>query len=241
MIPTNTQPACALYTRKSRFPRLFVSLLQGRIVGSAKTLGYPSRPYNTLQYDILQNLQRHPALCPPQPKLTQPNPRHNPDEDQDTSHHNRPMLHVQHIQRIRRPAGRANRRQTEHGNQIAGQAMILVDALCPVHTAIQTGHVVLREPNERLHVHEHVEGESESCVRRGKVLVARPGLVHLDDDETRSEGRDADEVQGEVGDGARPLLLGCVRGLEDEGCLDGEEEAGGVEKGMSGEEDEFVG
>lgn len=48
-------------------------------------------------------------------------------------------------------------------------------------------------------------------------------------------------MQDEVDSGACALLAGGVGGLEDEGGLCGEEEAGGVEEGVSREEDELVG
>jgi len=117
----------------------------------------------------------------------------------------------------------------------------LVDALSLVHSAVQTGCVVLRESDNRLDVDKHVEGEAQNGVRRRKVLVSGPRFVHLDDDEPRSEGARAQRVEESVGEGARALLRGSVCGLQDQGCLDGEQEAGGVEEGMRGEEDELLG
>jgi hypothetical protein len=60
--------------------------------------------------------------------------------------------------------------------------------------------------------------------------VARAGFVHLDDDEACGEGGCAEDVEEEVDECACAFLGGGVRGLEDEGCLDGEEEACGVEE-----------
>ena len=61
---------------------------------------------------------------------------------------------------------------------------------------------------------------------RGKVLVAGAGFVDFDNDEARGERGDADGVEEKVREGSCALLFGRVRRLQDEGCLDGEEEAG---------------
>lgn len=61
--------------------------------------------------------------------------------------------------------------------------MILIYALCVVDTAIELGHVVLGEADERLNIDEDVEGEAEAGVGRGKVFVAWTALVDFDDDE----------------------------------------------------------
>jgi hypothetical protein len=63
-------------------------------------------------------------------------------------------------------------------------------------------------------------------VRGLEVFVAWAGFVHLNDYEACGEGGGAEDVEEEVGDGAGALLGGCVCWLEDEGGLDGEEEAG---------------
>ena len=63
-------------------------------------------------------------------------------------------------------------------------------------------------------------------MRRGEVLVAWAALVDFDNDEAGGKGRGAEDVEEEVGDCAGALLLGRVGRLEDQSCLDGEEEAG---------------
>ena len=63
-------------------------------------------------------------------------------------------------------------------------------------------------------------------MRRGKVLVAWAALVDFDNDEAGGEGGRAEDVEEEVGDCAGALLFGRVGRLEDQGCLDGEEEPG---------------
>ena len=55
-------------------------------------------------------------------------------------------------------------------------------------------------------------------------------LVVLDDDEAGDGGEQRDVVERRVGVGALFLLLGGVRGLQDEDALDEEEEGGGVEE-----------
>ena len=63
-------------------------------------------------------------------------------------------------------------------------------------------------------------------MRRLKMLVPGPSLVHLDDDEAGGQGRGAEDMEQGVCEGASAFLVFGVRGLDDEGCLDGEEEAG---------------
>lgn len=58
------------------------------------------------------------------------------------------------------------------------------------------------------------------------MFVARASLVDLDDDEASRQSGSANEVEQEVGDCASALLLGCMRGLKDESCLYGKQEAG---------------
>lgn len=104
--------------------------------------------------------------------------------------------------------------------------MILVHALSLLHTAIQLRHVILCEAHNSLNVHQHIKGETETRVRRRKVFVPGARLINFDNDKTGGQGRSAHDVQEKVGDGAGALLFGRVRRLQDEGCLDGEEESG---------------
>jgi hypothetical protein len=67
-------------------------------------------------------------------------------------------------------------------------------------------------------------------MRRLEMRVARTSFVHLDDDKARSEGGCTKDVEQEVGECAGAFLLGSVCWLEDEGGLDGKEEAGRVEQ-----------
>lgn len=136
------------------------------------------------------------------------------------------MLHVREVQIIRGPSGRTNRRQAQDGNNITRHPVILVHALSIIHATVQLRNIILREAHNSLEVNKNVKGKTEAGVCGFKVLVAGPCFVHLDDDEAGSQGRGADEVEEEVGDCAGALLVGGMRGLQDQGCLDGEEEAG---------------
>lgn len=140
------------------------------------------------------------------------------------------MLNMRHIQTIRRPARRANRRQSQRRNNIARNPMVLVYRLGIVQAAVQLRYIVLREAHQRLDVHEHVERQAQARVRRFEVFVARAGFVHFDDDKACGEGGCAEDVEEEVYESACAFLRGGVCGLEDKGGLDGEEEACGVEE-----------
>jgi hypothetical protein len=164
------------------------------------------------------------------PKLAQPHPRPNPHHNQQTRHNQRPMLQMRDAQTIRRPARRTHGGQPQRRDGIPCAAMILVHGLCPVDAAVQLRHPVLREPNEQLDVHERVEGEAQARMRRRKVLVARPGLVELDDDEAGRERGGADEVRERVDERAGAFLRGRVCRLQGERGLEGEQEAGCVEQ-----------
>lgn len=104
--------------------------------------------------------------------------------------------------------------------------MVFVDALRFIHTAIQVWGVVLCEADNGLNVHEDVEQQSEPCVGGCKVFVSRARFVYLDNHEARSQGCSAKDVEQEMCERAGALLFRRVCGLQDEGCLDGEEEAG---------------
>jgi len=88
--------------------------------------------------------------------------------------------------------------------------MVLVNSLCVMDAAVELRHVVLREANEGLDVHEYVERKTEACMRRFKVLVSWPGFVHLDYDEAGGEGAGPEDMEKEVGECAGALLGGCV-------------------------------
>lgn len=178
-------------------------------------------PRKHIRSSPLHLLQPHLPLPSLNPKLTQPNPRHNPHKHQHTRNNNSPMLHMRQVQIIRRPRRRANRRKPQHRNNIPSHPMILINTLRVLHTTIKLRHIILREPHNRLDVHKDIKGEAEARVRGFKVFVAGAGFVHFDDDEAGGEGGGAERVEEEVGEGAGALLFGGVGWLEDEGCLDG--------------------
>lgn len=174
-----------------------------------------------------------PQSLPPlprNPKLTQPHPRQNAQQHQNTRHDHRPMLYTQHFHIKRRPRARTNGRESQHQHHIPAHAMVLPHLLRVLDATVHRGSVILREAHQRLGEDEYVEGKPEDGVRRRKVLVARARLVDLDDDEAGEEGGDAEKVGEEVEGCAGAFLGGRVRGLEDEDGLGGEEEAGGVEE-----------
>lgn len=136
------------------------------------------------------------------------------------------MLDVRYIQRVRGPACRANRCKAERRNDVPKQAVVLVYALRILHASVEARDIVLREPDNGLEVYENIKYESEPSVRRLEVLMPRAGLVYLDDYETSGKRCGAEDMEEEVCESAGAFLFGRVRGLEDEGCLNGEEEAG---------------
>lgn len=140
------------------------------------------------------------------------------------------MLDMPRIEIIRRPRRSADGRKSQRGDDIAADAVVLVDRLGVVDAAVQAGRVVLREADDGLDVEQNVECQTEDGVRGCKVLVPRAGFVDLDDDQAGGQRGGAKEVEEQVGKCARALLIGGVGGLEDEGGLDGEEEAGRVEE-----------
>jgi hypothetical protein len=71
-----------------------------------------------------------------------------------------------------------------------------------------------------------VEGEAKDRVWGLEVLVSRSSLVNLNDDEPSEEGCDSNEVDEEMGYCACTFLRGGMRGLENEGGLSYEKEAG---------------
>jgi len=108
--------------------------------------------------------------------------------------------------------------------------MVLVNRFRIVHAAVQLRHVVLREADQRLDVHEHVERQAQAGMRGFEMLVAGAGFVHFDDDEAGSECGSAEDVEQEVDESTRTFLRGGMCGLKNKGGLDGEEEACGVEE-----------
>lgn len=186
-------------------------------------------------------LQPHTPILLLQPKLLQLDPRHDSNEHQHTRHNHRPVLYMRHIQAIRRPARRTHSRQTQRRNDVPRSTVVLPHGLRLFDAPVQTRRVVLRKPYHSLEENSKVKDQPQDSMRRGEVLMAGPRLVNLDDDETGEQGGETNEVEEEVDGCADALLLGGVRRLEDQRCLSGEEQAGGIEERVRGEEDEFLG
>lgn len=164
---------------------------------------------------LVLRLQPDLPLILLQSKLRQSNPRHHTRKHKHARHDHRPMLNMPHIQVIRSPRRRTNRRQAQRRNHVPAYAVVLVNRLCVIHPAVQLRHVVLREAHDGLDVHQDVEREPEDCVRAGEMLVPRACFVQLDDDQAGGQRGCAEEVEEEVCECACALLRGRVRGLKD--------------------------
>jgi hypothetical protein len=164
------------------------------------------------------------------PKLAQPNPRHNPNQQDENPHKHRPKLNLQHILVVIRLRSQRNRRQHRQQNHIPADAVVLVQLLRILHPAVQRGHKVLRDADDRLDEDQDVGDEAEDGVRRDKVRAAVADLVVFDHDQAGEGGEERDVVEGGVRVGALFLLRGCVGWLDDEDALDEEDEGGGVEE-----------
>jgi hypothetical protein len=164
------------------------------------------------------------------PKLAQPNPRHNPNQQDENPHKHRPKLNLQHILVVIRLRSQRNRRQHRQQNHIPADAVVLVQLLRILHPAVQRGHKVLSNADDRLDQDQDVGDEAEDGVRRDKVRAAVADLVVFDHDQAGEGGEERDVVEGGVRVGALFLLRGCVGWLDDEDALDEEDEGGGVEE-----------
>jgi len=118
--------------------------------------------------------------------------------------------------------------------------VVLVQLLCILDAAVQRGHKVLGDANNRLDEHQDVGDEAEDGVRRDKVRAAVGDLVVLDHDQAGEGGEQGDVVESGVRVGALFLLRGCVCWLDDEDALDEEEEGGGVEERVRRKEDNIM-
>jgi hypothetical protein len=173
-------------------------------------------------------------------KLAKPNPRHNPNQQDQSSDNHRPKLNLQHILIVIRLRSQRNRDQHRQQDHIPADAVVLVQLLRILHPAVQRGHKVLRDADDRLDEDQDVGDEAEDGVRRDKVRAAVADLVVFDHDEAGEGGEEGDVVEGGVRVGALFLLRGCVGRLDDEDALDEEEEGGGVEERVGREEDHIM-
>lgn len=106
-----------------------------------------------------------------QPKLAQPDPWHSAREHKHTRNNHSPMLNMRHIETIRRPGRRADRRKSQRCDHIPADPVVFVDAFGVVDAAVQAWRVVLRESDDGLDVEQDVECETEDGVRGREVLV----------------------------------------------------------------------
>jgi hypothetical protein len=108
--------------------------------------------------------------------------------------------------------------------------VVLVQLLRILHSAVQRGHKVLSDSDDRLDEDQDVGDEPEDGVRGDEVGAAVADLVVFDYDEAGEGGEEGDVVEGGVRVGAFLLLFGGVGWLDDEDALDEEDEGGGVEE-----------
>jgi hypothetical protein len=127
-------------------------------------------------------------------KLTQPDPRYNPNQQNNRTHNNSPKLNLQHILVIIRLRSQRNRNQHRQQNHIPADAVVLVQLLRILHTAVQRRHEVLSNPDDGLDEDEDVGDEPEDGVRGHEVRAAVADLVVLDYDEAGESGEEGDVV-----------------------------------------------
>lgn len=170
-------------------------------------------------------------LVPSQPaELVHPDPRHNANQQDDSRDDHSPQLDLQHILIEVRLRRRGHGRQHGQQDDIAADAVVLVQLLGVLHAAVQLRHEVLRDADDGLDDGEDVRDQAEDGVRRFEVRAVVRELVVLDHDQAGDGAEQRDVVERRVRVGAFLLLLCRVRGLEDKDALDEEEEGGGVEK-----------
>ena len=164
------------------------------------------------------------------PKLAQPNPRHNSNQQDNSPNNHSPKLNLQHILVVIRLRSQRNSNQHRQQDHIPADAVVLVQLLRILHSAVKRRHKVLGDSDDSLDEHQDVGYEAEDGVRRDEVRTAVADLVVFDHDQAGEGGEQGDVVEGGVRVGALFLLGGCVGWLDDEDTLDEEEEGGGVEE-----------
>lgn len=161
-----------------------------------------------------------------QPELRLLDPRHNADQRDDGGDDDGPQLNVQDVLVKGRRRRSGDGGEAERQQQVATDAVVLVQALCVCDATVQLWREEGREADEGLDGEEAVGDEAENAVGRVKVLAARLDLVVLYQHEAGDEQQDADVVEGGVGVGAGDLLLLRRCWLDDEDGLGDEQEAG---------------
>jgi hypothetical protein len=163
-------------------------------------------------------------------ELVEPDPRHNTNQQDDSPNNHSPKLNLQHILIVIRLRSKRNRNQHREQDHIPADAVVLVQFLRIVDSAVQRGYKVLRDSDDRLDEDEDIGDQPEDGVGGHEVRAVVADLVVLDHDEAGEGGEQRDVVEGGVRVGAFFLLLGCVGWLDDEDALDEEDEGGGVEE-----------
>ena len=198
---------------------------------SATRSNLPSKAYEALA--ILPAAHHHYLvnLATSQiPKLAQPNPRHNANQQDNSPNNHSPKLNLQHVLVVIRLRSQRNSNQHRQQDHIPADAVVLVQLLRILHSAVKRRHKVLGDSDDSLDEHQDVGYEAEDGVRRDEVRTAVADLVVFDHDQAGEGGEQGDVVEGGMRVGALFLLGGCVGWLDDEDALDEEEEGGGVEE-----------
>ncbi len=130
-----------------------------------------------------------------QPKLADPNPRHNTSKYQNTSQNDGPVLHMQYTDIERCPSSCANRGEPKGRNHVPRHSVVLVNTFCFVYASIQARGIVLRKAYETLNVEENVKSKSHNGVWRFEVLVSWASFVDFNDDEAGSECAGAEGME----------------------------------------------
>lgn len=108
--------------------------------------------------------------------------------------------------------------------------MVLVQRLGLILPTVQPRREVLRNARNGLQDDQDVGDQTQDGVRGLEMRAPVVEFVVLDDDQPGDGGEDGDVVECRMGVGSLFLLLGRVRGLQDEDGLDEKEEGGGVEE-----------
>ena len=118
--------------------------------------------------------------------------------------------------------------------------MPLVHSFGIINSAVEARYEVLGKSNQCLDGQKTVSYQPKLSMHTRKMRSLMREFIVLDNDKRRNQRIDSEEVEGEMCQCALTLLGLCMRWLEDEDCLGGEENGGGVEERGEGEEAEWV-
>lgn len=137
---------------------------------------------------------------------------------------------MENILIVRRLGGRHYGDREHDDEQIPAGAVILVNGLGVVDAAIKRWDVKLGKANQGLDEQQDVGGEADNGVGGLEVSAVVAGLIVINDNKGSQESEKGSAVENRVDVSAESLLLGSMRGLEDQNGLDAEEDPGRVEQ-----------